>query len=248
MQSSSFLFRLPKSRVSNLKIGHHSHLLRRLCPRPFHLPFIIKASIANTTMDPSFVKQHFQQHASAYEKDFGATSSRLAAATLARLPLSSYSASSHILDSAAGPGIVAGLLLSPSPADVSVPGLPVSPAPRITAIDVTPAMIGSFMANKATFGWETADAFVQDSQDLSRFEDAEFDAVVMNLGIFALRDSVAGAAEMHRVLKPGGYVAVTTWKVRRIAEVMQGAVDAIRPNSGLRAMEMPAEWATRKTR
>ncbi|XXG96670.1 hypothetical protein Hte_002960 [Hypoxylon texense] len=191
-------------------------------------------------------RQHFQLHASAYEKSAGATSSRLAAAALARLPLSSYTSSSHILDSAAGPGIVTKLLLSPSPSGVSVPGLPISPAPRVTGIDIAPAMIDSFMANKAALGWTTADALVQDSGDLSRFRDAEFDAVVMNLGIFALPDPVSGAAEMYRVLKPGGHVVVTTWKVRRAAEVLQGAVDAIRQNSGLKPMAMPVEWTTKE--
>ncbi|KAI1144383.1 hypothetical protein F5Y05DRAFT_407779 [Hypoxylon sp. FL0543] len=108
-------------------------------------------------------EQHFQLNASAYEKNAGATSSRLAAAALSRLPLSSYNASSHIFDSACGPGIVTKLLLSPSPAYISVPGLPISQPPRVTGIDVAPAMIERFKANKAAFGWTTASAFVQDS-------------------------------------------------------------------------------------
>ncbi|KAI0841438.1 S-adenosyl-L-methionine-dependent methyltransferase [Hypoxylon sp. FL0890] len=189
---------------------------------------------------------HFQQNASAYEKNAGGTSSRLAAAALSRLPLSRYTASSHILDSACGPGIVTKLLLSPSPAGISVPGLPISPPPQVTGIDFAPAMIEHFNANKATFGWTTASAVVQDSQDLSRFKDAEFDAVVMNLGIFALKNPIAGAAEMLRVLKPGGYAVVTTWKTRRAVEVLQGAVDSIRPNSGLNPMYMAPEWLTRE--
>ncbi|KAI1781494.1 S-adenosyl-L-methionine-dependent methyltransferase [Hypoxylon cercidicola] len=107
-------------------------------------------------------------------------------------------------------------------------------------------MIENFMANKASLGWATADAFVQDSEDLSRFNDAEFDAVVMSLGIFMLRDPVAGATEMYRVLKPGGYIVVTTWKVRRAVDVVQGAVDAIQPNRGLKAVDMPLEWTTKE--
>ncbi|KAI1144384.1 hypothetical protein F5Y05DRAFT_25678 [Hypoxylon sp. FL0543] len=67
----------------------------------------------------------------------------------------------------------------------------------------------------------------------------------MNLGIFTLKDPVAGAAEMFRVLKPGGYAVVTTWKTRRAAEVLQGAVDSIRPNGGLRPMYMAPEWLTK---
>ncbi|KAI1097488.1 hypothetical protein F4804DRAFT_339151 [Jackrogersella minutella] len=126
--------------------------------------------------------------------------------------MSSYSSSSHILDSASGPGIVTKILLSPSIAHVPVPGLPISPPPR-----------------------------VQDSEGLSRFKYAEFDAAVMNLGIFALKDPVAGASEMYRVIKPGGHVAATTWKVRQPVEVLQGAVDAIRPKNGLKPMYMTTE-------
>ncbi|KAI1458237.1 S-adenosyl-L-methionine-dependent methyltransferase [Annulohypoxylon moriforme] len=192
------------------------------------------------------IKSYFQQNASEYEKHIGSTSSRLAAAALSFLPLSTYTSSSHILDSAAGPGIVTKLLLSPSPEDISVPGLPISPPSRVTGIDYVPAMIDSFKANKASLNWTTADAFVQDSQDLSRFKDAEFDAIVMNLGIFTLGDPVAGAAEMYRVLKPGGHVVMTTWKVRRAVEVLQGAVDSIKPNSGIRPMYFPPEWLSKE--
>lgn len=204
------------------------------------------ANMTSETLGKVTGQVHFQKNASAYEKHAGGTSTRLAAAALSYLPLLSYSSSSHILDSATGPGIVAKILLSPSPADVSVPGLPVSPPPRVTGIDFAPSMIEHFMANKAALNWTTADAYVQDSEDLSRFKDAEFDAIVMNLGIFTLRDPVAGAVEMHRVLKPGGYAVVTTWKTRRAAEVLQGAADAIRPNSGLKPMYMPPEWLTKE--
>ncbi|KAI1761048.1 S-adenosyl-L-methionine-dependent methyltransferase [Hypoxylon sp. FL1150] len=237
------------TRDSNLIAGNSSHLFRCISTESLNSPLLIMSPIANKTTElfgNISTKQHFQSHASAYERVAGATSARLAAVALSRLPLSSYTSSSHILDSAAGPGIATKLLLSPSPPDVSVPELPVFPAPRVTGIDLAPAMVESFKANKAALGWETADAFVQDSGDLSRFKDAEFDAIVMNLGIFALPDAVAGAAEMYRVLKPSGYAAITTWKVRRAADVLQGTVDAIRPNSGLKPMDMPLEWTTKE--
>ncbi|OTA81163.1 hypothetical protein M434DRAFT_17466 [Hypoxylon sp. CO27-5] len=191
-------------------------------------------------------ESHFRLNASAYEKNVGGTSSRLAAAALSFLPLTSYTSSSHILDSACGPGIVTKLLLSPFPPDASVPGLPIVPPPRVTGIDFSPAMIEHFIANKEALGWTTAYTFVADSQDLSRFKDAEFDAVVMNLGIFTLSDPVAGAAEMYRVLKPGGHAVITTWKTRRMVEVLQCAVDAIRPHSGLKPLYMAPEWLTKE--
>ncbi|KAI2623993.1 S-adenosyl-L-methionine-dependent methyltransferase [Hypomontagnella submonticulosa] len=214
----------------------------------FSNPYIT-TFVANITADASSKmasQLHFQKNASAYERNAGATSTRLAAAALSHLPLSSYNSSSHILDSAAGPGIVTKLLLSPSPPDISVPGLPIVPPPRVTGIDFAPAMVEAFLANKAGYNWTTADALVQDSEDLSRFKDAEFDAVVMSLGIFALKDPVAGVAEMYRVLKRGGYAVVTTWKVRRAADILQGAVEAIRPNSEMKPMHMPPEWLTKE--
>ncbi|KAI1213342.1 S-adenosyl-L-methionine-dependent methyltransferase [Annulohypoxylon truncatum] len=202
--------------------------------------------MASILSDKSSIKSYFQNTASEYEKYVGSTSSRLAAAALSLLPLSSYTSSSHILDSASGPGIVTKLILSPSPEDVAVPGLPISPPPRVTGIDYVPAMIDNFKANKASLNWTTADAFVQDSQDLGRFKDAEFDAVVMNLGMFTLNDPVAGAAEMYRVLKPGGYAVITTWKTRRAVDVLQAVVDTIKPDGGLRPMYMPPEWLTKE--
>ncbi|CAJ2505365.1 Uu.00g127590.m01.CDS01 [Anthostomella pinea] len=170
---------------------------------------------------------HFSRGAT-YEKLVGGTSTRLAAAALSYLPFSTYTSSTRILDSACGPGIVTKLLLSPTPHDVSVPGLPLSPPPRVTGIDLLPPMIDQYNQNIAMLGWSTADAYVQDSADLSRFGDGEFDAVVMSLGIFALKDTAAVVAEIHRVLKPGGHAVVTTWKTRRPQSIFQNAVEAMR--------------------
>ncbi|RYP89829.1 hypothetical protein DL770_004040 [Monosporascus sp. CRB-9-2] len=185
--------------------------------------------MAANTVRTSGGISHFQQHSSEYEKFAGKTSTRLAAAALSALPLSTYGASSHFLDSACGPGIVTKLLLSPSPEYVDVPGLPINPPPRVTGIDIAPSMVAQFTANISTYGWRTAEGFVQDSGDLSRFKDGEFDAVVMNL-----------------VLKPGGYAVITTWKERRAAGLLQSVVAAIHPGSDKKPMYLDPAWETRK--
>jgi SAM-dependent methyltransferase len=47
--------------------------------------------------------------------------------------------------------------------------------------------------------------------------DASFDAVICVFGIFFLADMSAGVAELRRVLRPGGRLAVTVWGPRFMA-------------------------------
>ncbi|KAI0459180.1 S-adenosyl-L-methionine-dependent methyltransferase [Xylaria acuta] len=185
---------------------------------------------------------HFSR-GSMYEKLVGETSTRLSAVALSYLPLSTYTSTSRILDSACGPGIVSKLLLSPSPEYISVPNLPINPPPQVTGIDLSEPMIEQYKANASALGWTTAEAYVQDSQDLARFPDAAFDAVVMGLGIFTLGDAVAGVREMYRVLKPGGHAVVTTWKTRRPQGLMSSAAETIHPGAG-KVMDLDPKWST----
>ncbi|KAI3333930.1 S-adenosyl-L-methionine-dependent methyltransferase [Ustulina deusta] len=200
--------------------------------------------MASEGLNPDAKNSHFSR-GSMYEKLVGETSTRLSAAALSHLPLSTYTSTTRILDSACGPGIVSKLLLSPSPAYISVPGLPINPPPQVTGIDLSESMIEQYKANASALGWATSEAYVQDSQDLSRFADTTFEAVVMSLGIFTLGDAVAGAREMYRVLKPGGHAIVTTWKTRRPQALMSRVVETIRPGgSGGKAMDLDPKWLT----
>ncbi|GAP88419.1 putative methyltransferase type 11 protein [Rosellinia necatrix] len=191
-----------------------------------------------------------------YEKLVGETSTRLCAIALSYLPLASYTSDSRILDSASGPGIATKLLLSPAPPDYLPPAvaglLPLASAPRVEAVDASAAMVARYRANAAALGWATATAAQRDAQDLSAFATASFDAVVMGLGIFALRDAAAGAAEMRRVLRPGARALVTTWKTRRPQDLMAHAAAVIRPpgapgaggGSSSSAMDLDPKWLT----
>ncbi|KAJ3573801.1 hypothetical protein NPX13_g4571 [Xylaria arbuscula] len=200
--------------------------------------------MASTNANSDTKNSHFARGA-LYEKMVGETSTRLAAAALSYLPLSTYTSTTRILDSACGPGIVSKLLLSPSPEYVSVKGLPVNSPPQVIGIDLSEPMVEQYKANATALGWSTSEAYVQDSQDLSRFPDASFDAVIMSLGIFVLPDAVAGVREMRRVLKPGGRMVLTTWKTRRPQELMGRVAEIIRPGgSDAKAMDVDPKWLT----
>ncbi|KAI1429819.1 S-adenosyl-L-methionine-dependent methyltransferase [Xylaria sp. FL1777] len=184
----------------------------------------------------------FFSNASMYEKLVGETTARLAADALSHLPLSTYTSTSRILDSACGPGIVTRLLLSPCPATISAPGLPINPPPQVTGVDISEQMIELYKTNASTLGWTTTETFVQNAQDLSRFPDATFDAVVISLALFAFPDAVAGAKEMYRVLKPGGHAVVTTWKVTRPHTLMTSVAESIHPGGAV--MDIEPKWYT----
>lgn len=79
------------------------------------------------------------------------------------------------------------------------------PHARITAVDITPAMVAQ-IASKAAPGQQVT-ALVMDGQALT-FPDAHFDAVVLHLIVAVIPDPVACLREAARVLKPGGRIVV----------------------------------------
>jgi ubiquinone/menaquinone biosynthesis C-methylase UbiE len=74
-----------------------------------------------------------------------------------------------------------------------------------TGIDVTPAMYAQTQAAHPHIEFRHGDA-----QALP-FADSTFDAVVCSFGILHLPDPDRGVAEAFRVLKPGGWYALTDW-------------------------------------
>ena len=104
----------------------------------------------------------------------------------------------HVLDVAAGTG---------------EPGLTVAsmlPNGFVTAIDVSEKMLSiasgaareKGLGNYRTVCCEAA---------LMPFGDHNFDAIVCRNGVMFFRSVSAGLKEMHRVLKPGGKLSVSTW-------------------------------------
>ncbi len=80
----------------------------------------------------------------------------------------------------------------------------------LTGIDVSPTMIELAASDLRAAGVTDVDLRVMDAEHLE-FPDARFDALTAAFALFFLPDPTAAAAEFHRVLRPGGIVAVSTW-------------------------------------
>jgi SAM-dependent methyltransferase len=63
-------------------------------------------------------------------------------------------------------------------------------------------------ARQRLAGWPNASVVVEDGQSLT-FENASFDIVLCSLGLMFFQNPGRGLSEFHRVLRPGGYVAVS---------------------------------------
>ena len=81
---------------------------------------------------------------------------------------------------------------------------------RLTGIDVSPTMVELAAADLRAAGVTDADLRVMDAENLD-FPDASFDAVIAAFALFFLPDPARAMDGFHRVLRPGGIVAVSTW-------------------------------------
>jgi len=80
------------------------------------------------------------------------------------------------------------------------------PGVRLTAIDLTPAMLDRLTRRAARLGLEV-EVLVMNGERLE-FPDGSFDAVVAHLILAVIPDPARALREMARVVKPGGRVAV----------------------------------------
>jgi SAM-dependent methyltransferase len=80
---------------------------------------------------------------------------------------------------------------------------------KVTGLDITPELLEAGRANAAQAGVEI-DWIEGDAEQLP-FEDGSFDAVISVFGCMFAPDHRATAAELARVLQPGGRMAVCAW-------------------------------------
>jgi ubiquinone/menaquinone biosynthesis C-methylase UbiE len=82
----------------------------------------------------------------------------------------------------------------------------IDPGPRISAIDVTKAMLRRLRRRARRRGL-TVDAQVMDGQAMD-FADGSFDVVILHLILAVIPDPVRCARESARVLRPGGRIVI----------------------------------------
>ena len=98
---------------------------------------------------------------------------------------------------------------------------------KVLGIDFSPAMVERLQARVAEAGLANVQTQVMDGQALD-LSDNWCDVALSNFGIIFFPEPDKGFQEMHRVLKPGGRVAISTWSTPQNLEFLQVIMNAIR--------------------
>jgi SAM-dependent methyltransferase len=163
----------------------------------------------------------FQQGAAVtYEQCLGRLSARLAPRVLSAARIVS---GQRVLDIACGTGIV-----------TRAAAVLVGPAGHVTATDISAAMLDQARENlrsldNVSFNIENAEALT--------FPDSRFDAVTCGLGIMFFPDPAQAVAEFYRVLRDGGYAAISANPdaARTLVLRVLVAIDRLAPGTGPRS-------------
>jgi ubiquinone/menaquinone biosynthesis C-methylase UbiE len=111
---------------------------------------------------------------------------------------------------------------------------------RVTATDYVPALLDR-AAERAAAEHLTIETSVADAQHLP-YPDAQFDAVLSVVGAMFAPDQEQTAAEMIRVCRPGGTIAMANWTPGGfIGEMFRTVGRRVPPPAGIRA---PVEWGS----
>lgn len=116
---------------------------------------------------------------------------------------------------------------------------------RVTAVDASPAMVARIRERAAQRGVRPGNlsAQVQAGGAALAFGDGAFDAALSSFGVVLFPDPAHGMAELRRVLRPGGRVAVVTWTEPHryeLATRLSDAIAAVRGALPLRG-DLPAQ-------
>ena len=131
----------------------------------------------------------------------------------------------HVLETAAGTGVLTRAIASRLPRDV-----------RIVATDLNQPMLNHAAAQQSPdsrLTWKQADALALP------FEDRTFDVVTCQFGVMFFPDKVQGYREARRVLKPDGHFIFNVWdriSENEFADVVTEALASLFPHDPPRFM------------
>jgi ubiquinone/menaquinone biosynthesis C-methylase UbiE len=127
----------------------------------------------------------------------------------------------RVLELACGPGADPGLAAAPL----------VGGAGEVVVSDVAPEMVALAAARVAVSGHANVRACVLDLEQLDE-PDASFDVVLCREGLMLVPDPERAAAEVRRVLRPGGRAAIAVWGPRAQNPWLATVFDAVSAGLG----------------
>lgn len=131
------------------------------------------------------------------------------------LDAAGVAAGDRVLDVACGTGVLAREALER-----------VGPRGRVVGIDAGEGMLAVARRLQPSIQWRAGRA------ESLPFEPAAFDRIVSQFGLMFFSDQHRAVREMHRVLRPGGTLAVAVWDALDRSEAYREAVDLLRRFAG----------------
>jgi len=151
-------------------------------------------------MDSDAIKQHIRGIFDRAAPTYGQVGARFFQEFGRRLVgVAGVATGSRVLDVATGRGAV----LFPAAAAAG-------PSGRVVGIDLAPGMVAATAAEARARGVDNVELRAMDAEELD-FSDDSFDAVLCGFALFMMPHMDQALAEMRRVLRPGGRVAVSSW-------------------------------------
>jgi SAM-dependent methyltransferase len=111
---------------------------------------------------------------------------------------------------------------------------------RVTGLDFVPALLERGRARARAEGTEIR--FVEGDAQALPFADGEFDFVFSSFGVMFAPDQARAAAELCRVCRPGGTIALASWIPEGTVSEMFGAVGKNLPQTP--GLAPPTRWGT----
>ena len=139
----------------------------------------------------------------------------------------------RVLDVACGTGIVARRV-----------AVAIGETGSVTGVDINPGMLDVARAQPHESGGANIDYREGNGMQLP-FADGEFDLVTCSQGLQFFPDRARGLAEMHRVLRPGGRVALALWTAANRSPIVRALNESGAHHAGVALAAAPFSLSDR---